>query len=67
MRHRVQKVLWEKALPSASEGIPAVYEAGGREYLAVCVAAGNGMMAARGMPTAPAGPGSYMVFALPKK
>ena len=25
------KVLWERALPSGSEGIPAIYEVGGRE------------------------------------
>ena len=33
------KVLWEKDLPNGSDGIPAVYEVGGREYIALCVAA----------------------------
>jgi len=64
------KVLWETALPAASEGVPAVYEIGGREYLAVCVAGGNGMMAGRGTPDQPAPTprrGSYIIFALPKK
>lgn len=64
------KVLWETALPAASEGVPAVYETGGREYLAVCVAGGNGLMAGRGTPDKPApapGPGSYIIYALPKK
>jgi quinoprotein glucose dehydrogenase len=61
------KVLWVKDLPSASEGVPAIYEVGGREYLAVCVAAGNGMMAPRGQPLSPAAPGAYMIFALAKK
>jgi quinoprotein glucose dehydrogenase len=46
------KVNWETDLPAASEGVPAVYEIAGREYIAVCVAAGNG-------------PGSYITFALP--
>jgi len=48
------KVIWETDLPASAEGVPAVYEAGGREYIALCVAAGNG-------------PGAYMVFALPSR
>ena len=63
------KVVWEKDLPAASEGVPAAFEAGGREYIAVCVAGGNGLMA-RGMLTSasnPPGAGQYMVFALPQK
>jgi glucose dehydrogenase len=65
------KVLWEKDLPTGSDGIPAVYEVGGREYLALCVAGGNGYLAQRvangDKPLEPLGPGSYMAFALPKK
>ena len=64
------KVVWETGLPAASEGVPAAYEVDGREYLAFCVAGGNGLMAGRGTPDHPAakpGPGSYMVFALPRK
>jgi glucose dehydrogenase len=65
------KVLWEKDLPNGSDGIPAVYEVGGREYIALCVAAGNGYLAQRvkngDQPVPPVGPGSYIVFALPKK
>ncbi|HEX4134927.1 MAG TPA: PQQ-binding-like beta-propeller repeat protein [Bryobacteraceae bacterium] len=41
------KVLWEKDVPTGSEGVPAVYEVKGRECIAFCVAAGNGSMAAR--------------------
>ena len=48
------KVIWETDLPASAEGVPAVYEAGGREYIALCVAAGNG-------------PGAYMVFALQRR
>jgi glucose dehydrogenase len=65
------KVLWEKDLPTGSDGIPAVYEVGGREYLALCVAGGNGYLAQRvpngDKPIDPPGPSAYMVFALPKK
>lgn len=69
------KVLWVRDLPTGSDGIPSVYEAGGREYIAFCVAGGNGYLAPRGggAPGAPPGAGapapvnSYMVFALPKK
>jgi quinoprotein glucose dehydrogenase len=48
------KVIWETDLPTSAEGVPAVYEIGGREYIALCVAAGNG-------------PGAYIVFALPRR
>lgn len=64
------KVAWEKDLPAAAEGVPAVYEVGGREYLALCVAGGNGLMAPKlqsEKPAAPPAPGAYMVFALPKR
>ncbi|HTS30406.1 MAG TPA: pyrroloquinoline quinone-dependent dehydrogenase [Bryobacteraceae bacterium] len=61
------KVLWEKGLPSGSEGIPAIYEAGGREYLAICAAAGDGLMAPRLGGAFRPGAGAYMAFALPKK
>lgn len=61
------KVIWEFDLPSAAEGIPAVYEVGGREYLAICAAGNWGLMPPRITPAGPAPPGAYMVFALPKK
>jgi quinoprotein glucose dehydrogenase len=48
------KVIWETGLPASAEGVPAVYEIGGREFIALCVAAGNG-------------PGSYLAFALPRR
>jgi glucose dehydrogenase len=46
------KVIFEADLPAAAEGVPAVYEIGGREYIAVC--------AAQGKPAQNA----YVVFAL---
>jgi glucose dehydrogenase len=63
------KVLWSVDVPSAIEGVPAVYEVGGREYVIVCVAGGRGLFAPRegtGL-AAPPGPGQYMAFALPKR
>jgi len=62
------KVIYERDLPAAAEGVPAVYEVGGRQYILICAAAGNGP------PTGPAdqgkqapGPaGSYIAFALPR-
>jgi len=62
------KVLWEHELPTGSDGIPAVYEVGGREYIAFCVAAGDGLNLGgrRNAQTVPP-PNAYVVFALPKK
>ena len=62
------KVLWEYELPTGSDGVPAVYEVGGREYIAFCVAAGDGLNLGgrRDTPSAPP-PNAYVVFALPKK
>jgi quinoprotein glucose dehydrogenase len=48
------KTIWETTLPAAAEGVPAVYEISGREYIVVCAAAGGG-------------PGSYIAFALPRR
>jgi glucose dehydrogenase len=64
------KVIWEADLPVAAEGVPAVYEIGGREYIAVCAAQGNGPNvnlpgAAKTPETPPRN--SYVVFALPGK
>ena len=64
------QIVWEKDLPTGAEGVPAVYEIAGREYIALCVAAGAGGSPIRldaGKPAAPPGPGSYRVFALPGK
>ncbi len=61
------KVVWETNLPAAAEGVPAAYEVGGRQYIALCVAGGNGMMARGVLAPQAAAPGQYMVFALPKK
>ena len=64
------KVLWEKELEANPEGLAAVYEAGGRQYVVFCAAArppdsapGEGFAWKAGK--APAQ--GYYVFALPQK
>ena len=61
------EALWQYELPTGSDGVPAVYEAGGREYVAFCVAGADGLML-RGRPTPPSTPppSAYVIFALPK-
>ena len=62
------KTLWTVTLPSSSEGIPAMYEANGRQYLVIS-ASSNPNTAGRGRMTAP-GTGQikgYIAFALPEK
>jgi quinoprotein glucose dehydrogenase len=62
------KVLWEKPLEANFAGIPAVYETGGREYVAFF--GGEGEAPAAGsiaFTGAKKGSQGYYVFALPKK
>jgi quinoprotein glucose dehydrogenase len=61
------EVLWSYALPGGSEGIPATYEIGGRQYLALPVAAGAGLFAPTLEPAAPEPARAYLVFALPRR
>ncbi len=62
-------VLWEYETPTGSDGVPAVYEVGGREYIAFCVAGGDGLNLGgrRPNPQAAPPPSAYMVFALPNQ
>ena len=63
---RTGRVVWTQALPAASDGVPASYEAGGRQFIVLPVAAQHGWNAAR-FPTLPPPPDSaYIAFALPK-
>ncbi|MDQ2844383.1 MAG: PQQ-binding-like beta-propeller repeat protein [Acidobacteriota bacterium] len=55
------QVLWEMQLKAGIEGIPAVYELGGREYLVVCAAAQSGVAPSTQIPVH----GAYVAFALP--
>jgi len=68
------QLLWSTPLPAASEGVPAAYEAGGREYLVVCAASSKGgapvteAQAASGDTLAKAPVHrAYVAFALPVK
>jgi len=63
------KVLWEYELPAPQEGVPAVFQAGGRQFI-VAPVGGNGVFQPRASasnPIPPAGPGQYVVFALPQR
>ncbi len=55
------KVLWEKRLDTGLQGMPSVYEVGGREYLVVCAAAPEMSDAAAQRRIH----GAYVAFALP--
>jgi quinoprotein glucose dehydrogenase len=56
------KVLWEKRLDAPLEGIPAIYEMGGREYVVFCAAAPSAARARNQVITH----GAYVAFALPR-
>ena len=56
------KVLWEYELDAALEGMPAVYELGGRQYIVFCAAAQVGLTPSTQEPIR----GAYVAFALPK-
>jgi quinoprotein glucose dehydrogenase len=55
------KLLWEKELDTAMEGMPAVYEIGGKQYIVFCAAAQVGLTPATQVPIK----GAYVAFALP--
>ncbi len=57
------EVLWEHQLDAATEGVPAVYAVGGRQFITIAVG-GDGLFAQQGNP-AP-GPNRYVTFALPQ-
>ena len=55
------KPLWERDVDAALEGIPAVYEIGGREFIVFCASAQAGLTPA----TQTKIEGAYIAFALP--
>jgi quinoprotein glucose dehydrogenase len=63
------KVLWEAETEAALEGMPAVFEVGGREYVVFCAAA-QATTYTHAVPGHPASqapiPGAYVAFALPR-
>jgi quinoprotein glucose dehydrogenase len=62
------KVLWKAEVAAGIEGIPAVYEIGGRQYIVYCAAA-RSTTRTHASPWNPASnepvPGAYVAFALP--
>ena len=58
------RVLWEHKLDAATEGVPAIFEVGGREYITIPVG-GDGLFPHKGQPTP--GPSRYVTFALPAR
>lgn len=62
------KVLWESEVRAALEGMPAVYQIDGREYVVFCAAA-QATTHTHNLPGHPASqalvPGAYVAFALP--
>ena len=62
------KELWKAEVDAALEGIPAVYEVNGREYVVYCAAA-RATTHTHAIPGHPASsdpvPGAYVAFALP--
>jgi quinoprotein glucose dehydrogenase len=56
------KVLWTAQLPGQSQGIPAMYEVDGRQYLIVNATSAPGV---RGVTANSAQPRGYIAFALP--
>ncbi|MSU49286.1 MAG: pyrroloquinoline quinone-dependent dehydrogenase [Opitutus sp.] len=57
------KLLWEHELDTAIEGMPAVYEVAGRQYIVFCAAAQVGLTPATQVPIR----GAYVAFALPER
>jgi quinoprotein glucose dehydrogenase len=62
-------MLWEYQFANAPEGVPAVYEVDGREFIVVAAARNNGMMAAKmnDGKQGTFGEGGYVAFALPRR
>lgn len=61
-------LLWEKEMDAAIEGIPAVYEMGGREYVVFCVSAADTSITFKNPFPKPGQTeihGAYVAFALP--
>jgi len=59
------EVLWEHRFDAATEGVPAVYEVDGREYITVPVGGVGHFAGGLGLPEP--GPSKYVTFALPQR
>jgi len=58
------EILWEHRFDAATEGVPAVYEVNGREYITVPVGGVGHFAGGLGLPEP--GPSKYVTFALPE-
>ena len=61
------KTLWTVTLPSSSEGIPAMYDVNGRQYLVVSASSNPTTAGGRTAGTASGQMKGYIAFALPEK
>ncbi|HEX4998492.1 MAG TPA: PQQ-binding-like beta-propeller repeat protein [Terriglobia bacterium] len=59
------KLIWETVLPAAPEGVPAVYQVNGKEYIAVPTGGGTVFQVSGGVALPAPGPAQYVVFSLP--
>ncbi|GGD47526.1 PQQ-binding-like beta-propeller repeat protein [Erythrobacter arachoides] len=58
------EVLWEHRFDAGTEGVPAIYEVGGRQYITVPVGGVGHFLGGLGLPEP--GPSRYVTFALPR-
>lgn len=58
-------VLWEYEVPAATEGVPAIYEADGRQFVVIPVGGVGHFAGGLGLPEP--GESQYMAFALPQQ
>jgi glucose dehydrogenase len=61
------RVVWETVLGGPIDGVPAVYEIDGRQFVAVCVGTPLPPAASAGQPQARPDGSEYVVFALPRR
>lgn len=59
------EILWEHRFDAATEGVPAVYEVNGRQYITVPVGGVGHFLGGLGLPEP--GPSRYVTFALPAR
>ncbi len=63
------KVLWSTSMPAAAEGVPAIYEVDGREFIVICATSAKQTQVPRDGPEAPSAEPvarAYIAYALPK-
>jgi quinoprotein glucose dehydrogenase len=58
------RTLWEISLPAGSDGVPAIYEVNGQEYIAICATSWASITSARNRSQQTK---EYVVYALPRR